>query len=278
MFLGSYTNFVMKCLKVSLLVILCFTSVIFLSAEDAVESEEPVQQQEGQTIKVPQYPSSPDVKTTFLIRSPVDAQMTKELYAGSDAEFVIGFQNKGDKDFHVLYSEASFRHPMDFRQIFQNFSTPNYEQIVRSKDEGTFDLSIVPHPYFAGNPLTLTIDIYYHDSDKVQYKTNIFNSTVFVVKDTTGFSFQNISLFFTLVGIVGGIGYLVYTQFMTGGERTTARKVPVEVGTSSDEVDYEWIPKDILNKGKDGNASSNPNSPKTPKDDKKLKKKARRAD
>uniref|UniRef100_A0A0K0EE08 Translocon-associated protein subunit alpha n=2 Tax=Strongyloides stercoralis TaxID=6248 RepID=A0A0K0EE08_STRER len=271
----------MKCLKLSFLAILCFTSVIFLNAEDAVESEETNQHQGGQTIKVPQYPSSPDVKTTFLIKSPVDAQMTKELYAGSDAEFVIGFQNKGDKDFHVLYSEASFRHPMDFRQIFQNFSTPNYEQIVRSKDEGTFDLSIVPHPYFAGNPLTLTIDIYYHDSDKVQYKTNIFNSTVFVVKDTTGFSFQNISLFFTLIGIMGGLGYLIYTQFITGGERTTTRKAPVEVGTSIDEVDYEWIPKDILNKEKDGNTSSNPNTPKTPKtpkDDKKSKKKARRTD
>uniref|UniRef100_A0A0K0G1H2 Translocon-associated protein subunit alpha n=1 Tax=Strongyloides venezuelensis TaxID=75913 RepID=A0A0K0G1H2_STRVS len=274
----------MKCLKVSLLTILFFSSAAFLYAEDAVESEDTTQQQQGQTIKIPQYPSSPDVKTTFLITSPIDAQMTKELYAGSDAEFVIGFQNKGDKDFHVLYSEASFRHPMDFRQIFQNFSTPKYEQIVRSKDEGTFDLSIIPHPYFAGNPLTLTIDIYYHDSDKVQYKTNVFNSTVFVVKDTTGFSFQNISLFFTLIGIMGGLGYLIYTQFITGGERASTRKAPVEVGTSSDEVDYEWIPKDILNKEKgDGNTSSGPSSPKTPKtpkdkDDKKSKKKARRAD
>uniref|UniRef100_A0A0N4ZNP0 Translocon-associated protein subunit alpha n=1 Tax=Parastrongyloides trichosuri TaxID=131310 RepID=A0A0N4ZNP0_PARTI len=271
----------MKCLNVSILAVLFLTSGVLLHAEDSIESEETTtQQQQGKTIQVPQFPSSPDVKTTFLITSPIDAQMTKELYAGSDANFVIGFQNKGDKDFHVLFSEASFRHPMDFRQSFQNFTSPNYEQIIRSKDEGSFDLTIVPNHFFAGNPLTLTIDIYYHDSDKVQYKTNVFNSTVFIVKDTTGFSFQNISLFFTLIGIAGGLAYLVYTQFITGGERGITRRPVVEVGTVNDEVDYEWIPKDILNK-ENGKDTSTPNTPKTPKsskEEKKSKKNARRAD
>uniref|UniRef100_A0AC35TIF8 Translocon-associated protein subunit alpha n=1 Tax=Rhabditophanes sp. KR3021 TaxID=114890 RepID=A0AC35TIF8_9BILA len=247
----------MKCLNVSILAFLLFSSAVLLRAEDETVVEEEVVSKKANTIG-----ASPDVKTTYLITSPVDAQVTKEIPVGKGGQMTVGFQNKGEKDFHVLYCQASFRHPQDFKQSYQNFTTEKYETVVRSKEDSSFDVTIVPNDNFAGNALILSIDIFYHDSNKVQYKSNVFNATVFVVHDTDGFSFQNFSLFLTLAAVIGGGGYLVYNYMGNNGERRSTQRVPVEVAPISEEVDYEWIPQEVLKK--QGNTST-PNTPKTPK-------------
>lgn len=42
-----------------------------------------------------------------------------ELVAGSPVEFLVGFRNKGEKDFVVDAIDASFRYPMDFNFFIQ---------------------------------------------------------------------------------------------------------------------------------------------------------------
>ncbi len=46
-----------------------------------------------------------------------------ELPAGVMVKFLVGFYNKGDKDFIVETLDASFRYPMDYTFYIQNVET-----------------------------------------------------------------------------------------------------------------------------------------------------------
>ncbi|XP_023224396.1 translocon-associated protein subunit alpha-like [Centruroides sculpturatus] len=85
--------------------------------EDSVIStgEETEEEEEEAQLK-----PSPDADTFFLFTKP--SRATLELPAGRDVQFLVGFTNKGEKEFVLETMDASFRYSMDFSFYIQNVS------------------------------------------------------------------------------------------------------------------------------------------------------------
>jgi translocon-associated protein subunit alpha len=63
--------------------------------------------------------SSVDVRTAFLFTTKSSGNQN-ELISGHIVKFLIGFSNRGEKDFTVKHCETSFRYPLDFSYHVQN--------------------------------------------------------------------------------------------------------------------------------------------------------------
>lgn len=87
-----------------------------------------------------------------------------ELPAGKPIYVLVGFHNKGDKDFVVETIDASFRYPQDYSYHIQNFTGTQYNRVVQSGEEASFQYAFHPHESYGGRPFGLTILMFYKDS------------------------------------------------------------------------------------------------------------------
>ena len=109
----------------------------------------------------------PDAETTLLFTKPTQvAGGSVELPAGKIVEFLVGFANKGLKDFVIDSIDASFRYPMDFTYHIQNFSAIAYQKTVKEGQEATVAYSFIPADAFAGRPIGLSINLAYRYVNK----------------------------------------------------------------------------------------------------------------
>ena len=159
---------------------------------------------------------SPDADTTLLFTKPTQASGgAVELPAGKIVEFLVGFANKGDKDFVVDSLEASFRYPMDFTYHIQNFSAIPYQKTVKPDQEATVAYSFIPADAFAGRPIGLIVNLAYRDLEGNFFMDPVFNETVQIVEFDEGFDSE---VFFMYVFLVAGaflVLFLVYS-FLPG--------------------------------------------------------------
>jgi translocon-associated protein subunit alpha len=196
--------------------------------------------------------ASPDASVTFLFTEPVGAGETLELVAGRVTKFLIGFANRGEKDFTVHFSHTSFRYPMDFSYHVQNFTAARYQRTVAPKQEATFDFALIPNEAFIGRPLGLVVEVHYSDGDNVPYVSTAFNQTVNIIEDESVFNAESAFLILT------GIGFLVLLLLL--GQHLLSRftrKQPQrvrqyqETGTGkTGDLDFEWIPKELTSEKK----------------------------
>merc|ERR1711899_145969 len=219
--------------------------------ETVVEDEE-VAEEEPAAEEVEDLDSlknvDPDADTTLLFTKPTQAPGgSVELPAGKIVEFLVGFANKGDKDFVVDSLEASFRYPMDFTYHIQNFSAIPYQKTVKPDQEATVAYSFIPADAFAGRPIGLSVNLAYRDLDGNSYLDPVFNETVQIVEFDEGFDTEVFFMYVTLAAGVFLVLFLIYT-FLPGskGKKSAPVSKPVETGTTNDDVDYEWIPRSAL--------------------------------
>ncbi|KAG0716405.1 Translocon-associated protein subunit alpha [Chionoecetes opilio] len=189
---------------------------------------------------------SPDVDTIMFFTKPVGAGT--ELPAGKLVEFLVGFTNNGDRDFTLDAIDASFRYPMDFNFYIQNFTAIPYNRAVKPRQEATVMYSFYPAEAFAARPLGLTVNLAYHDADGNDFLEAVFNQTVSIVELDEGMDGETFFLYvfmlaFSVLLLVAGHHFL--SSF---GRKKGSKKAVVEVGTSKrDDVDYDWLPKEVLN-------------------------------
>lgn len=223
-------------------------AVVF--AEDPVdgeikdEDEENVITEEGESSTL----SSSDAQITFMFISPPDAEETLELVAGKVTKFLIGFANRGEKDFTVHFSHSSFRYPLDYNYHVQNFTLAQYKRVVAPKQEATFDFGLIPNEAFIGRPLGLVVNLHYSDADNVPYITTAFNQTVSILEDDSVFNAEYYMLIATGIGFVVVL-LLIGQHFLSCYTRKTPQRsrAVAETGTGKD-FDFEWIPKDLIEK------------------------------
>lgn len=213
--------------------------------------------------------TSPYADTHLLFTKPLyQSGIQLDLPGGQPVEFVVGFLNKADElEFVVDSVEASIRYPMDFNYVIQNFSAIAYNREVKPGHEATVSYAFLPADAFAGRPFGLNIQLNYHDSNGAQYFESIFNETITVSETTEGLDGETFFMYVFLVGIVVLL-VVVGQQYMGGAKgakkRGAAPRKVIEVGTTSNAVDYEWLPDDIkrqLQKSPKSAASSPKKSP-----------------
>merc|ERR1712001_580018 len=205
--------------------------------EDEVEDETVVEEVEDlDSLKN----VDPDAATTLLFTKPTQV-------AGGSVEFLVGFANKGLKDFVIDSIDASFRYPMDFTYHIQNFSAIAYQKTVKEGQEATVAYSFIPADAFAGRPIGLSINLAYRDTEGNFFMDPVFNETVQIVEFDEGFDSE---VFFMYVFLVAGLFlvlFLVYSLIGgSKGKKNVAVSKAMETGTTNDDVDYEWIPRSAL--------------------------------
>ncbi|CAJ0955032.1 unnamed protein product, partial [Mesorhabditis belari] len=194
-------------------------------------------------------PSS-DAALSFLFTQPSSANVNRELVAGKLVKYLIGFQNRGEKDFIVKFSESSFRYHQDFNYHIQNFTLGQYNRRVAPKEEATLDYGLFVADQFAGRPLGLVVNVHYEDSEGRYFVSTVFNETVSVLEDDSGFNHETYFLYLVFAGLLAGaffLGQHYLNKLTRKAGMTKKRSAPVETGTSGrSEVDFEWIPRDVI--------------------------------
>lgn len=241
--------------------------------DDAVDIEPDVGEETGETSvtedddAVPTISKSPDGETTILFLKPkpglIGVSGSAELHAGKVVEFLVGFTNKGNQGFMLETLDASFRYPMDYSFHIQNFSALSYNRLVKPKEQATLSYSFYTDESFAGRPFGLVVSLGYRDLEGKPFVDAVYNETINIVEIEEGLDGETFFLYIFLAALVVLLLVLGQHLLTSYGGRKPARKAPIERGTSqSDDVDFEWIPKETL---RDIMKKSPKKSPKSPK-------------
>jgi len=200
---------------------------------------------------------SPDALTAIYF---VDPPEGKEIFAGKLVHFLIGFTNRGEKDFIVHFLEPSFRYPMDYSYSMLNLTASRYERTVLPKQEVSLDYRFIPNEAFVGRPAGFVVNLHYTDAAGGYYVSTVFNETITVQEYDSSFNTETGFLLILFIGLVVLL-LLVGQHYLSKFTRKTpaAYQSKHETGTSKDEVDYEWIPRYHLTEHKSpkGAASRN---------------------
>ncbi|ESN93447.1 hypothetical protein HELRODRAFT_88699 [Helobdella robusta] len=188
---------------------------------------------------------SPDAKTNFIFIKP----LTQDLPAGQEVRVLIGFTNKGEKEFVVETIDASLRYPQDFSYYIQNFTTYRLYQPIEPSKEATFEYRFIPSDTLSSRPFGLVINVNYKDVDGAAYLDAIFNSTINIIEPDEGLDGEIFFLYIFLVAIVilAGVGFYHLATSFKKKHLGSKPKQAVELGTQNKgDVDYDWIPKEAL--------------------------------
>lgn len=189
--------------------------------------------------------SSPDADTYNLFIKPV---VSSDLPAGKGVRVLVGFTNNGKKNFVIDTMEASFRYPQDFTFYIQNFTNVHYNQVIEPKRQASFEYEFIPNEALHARPFGLVININYQDEDGNIFQTAVFNETVNIVEADDGLDGETFFLYVFLTAVI--VLVLVGAQQLLASlgrkTRTIKPRVSVELGTEKNDVDYEWLPKEML--------------------------------
>lgn len=186
---------------------------------------------------------SPYVETAVLFPDYPD----KQLPAGKPLYVLVGFHNKHpDRDFIVETLDASFRYPQDYSYHIQNFTAIQYNRLVKSGQEASFQYAFHPHESYGGRPFGLTVMMFYKDEIGEQYAAGVFNETVTFQEIEESFDGETFFLYVLLAAtallVIFGINYAFTHKF----KKSSQGKNQPEVGTQGDKnnVDYDWLPRE----------------------------------
>lgn len=213
-----------------------------LGTDAATTDDKGEEEEEGEAPLKP----SPNAETHILFTRPVS---TVDLPAGGLVKFLVGFTNKGDKDFIVETMDASFRYPQDYSFYIQNFTTLRFDKTVEPSRQATFEYTLTPSETFNARPFGLTVNLNYKDNEGNIFQDAVFNETVNIVEPDEGLDGETFFMYVFLAAI--SVLLLVGAQQLLasfGKKRLSKPKQPkVEMGTSNDsDINYEWVPKESL--------------------------------
>jgi len=217
--------------------------------ESTANSETEAEKEDDDEDK-PLKPSS-DAETNLLFIQPTGT----DFPAGLTVKFLVGFSNKGDKDFVVDTMDAAFRYPQDYSFYIQNFTNYRYYQTVEPQREATFEYAFTPSESFSGRSFGLTINLNYRDSEGNLFQDAIFNTTVSVTEPDEGLDGETFFLYLFLFAIAVLVIFGAHQLLSQFGKKHLSSKSKsqaqptVEMGTQNNktDVDYDWIPKEVLN-------------------------------
>lgn len=226
----------------------------FVKADEAAEADPNADAKEA-----PATPSqenlgpiaSTDADVTFLLSRPVTVK-PHEFPIGKEVHFLVGFKNKGDKDFEVKALDTSFRYAQDFSYVLQNFTSHPYNRVVSPSQETTLGYTLYVSDQYAPRTYGFVVNLLYSDKAGVQYQNTVFNETVSLIEIEDGVNFESFFLCIVLAGFLALVGYglnKLYLKYVNPSRRS-APKPRVEVDKNSNinnnDVDYDWLPQTMV--------------------------------
>ncbi|XP_078689848.1 translocon-associated protein subunit alpha-like [Branchiostoma floridae x Branchiostoma belcheri] len=207
----------------------------------AETEEEEEEEEEEEPLK-----ASPDADTTVLFTT-TNTLQDQQIPATKLVRVLVGFTNKGDKDFIVESMEGAFRYPQDYSFYIQNFTTFTFNTVVQPNTQASFEYLFTAAEPFAGRPFGLTIALNYKDTDGNPFLDAVFNETISVVELDEGLDGE---MFFLYIFLAAAVVLLIIggQQLMASmGKKRPAKKQVVEQGTQNQsDVDFDWIPKETV--------------------------------
>lgn len=191
--------------------------------------------------------AAPDADTTFIFTQPAGGGL--ELPAGKDVHFLVGFANRGSKDFIVEALDASFRYPLDFTFHIQNFSAIPYNRVVKPKQDISLYYAFYTSETYSSRPFGLVVNLYYKDNDGHQYLDAVFNETVTIVEIEESLDGETFFLY-VLLAACAVLILVAAQQFLvsfTKKKLSTGHKIETGTQNHQSDVDYDWLPKETLN-------------------------------
>lgn len=228
----------------------------FLVALNSVHNNVRAEEEEEMSAPVTEAPEetgpkpADDADVTFVLTRPTTGK-PYEFPIGKEVHFLVGFKNKGQKDFEVKTMDSSFRYALDFSYVLQNFTSHPYNRIVAPNQEATFGYTLYVSEQYAARSYGFTVNLLYSDKDGVQYQNAVFNETVTLVELDEGLDSETFFLCILLAGFVALIGYglnKLYLKYVTPNVRRSVAKPKAEVEktTSANEVDFDWLPPSMV--------------------------------
>lgn len=211
---------------------------------DTIPEGGPVEGEEEDDLEKPMKPS-PDADTFIHFTKPTTGY---DFPAGFLVKFLVGFTNKGDKEFTVESMDASFRYPQDYSFYIQNFTAARYERLVEPGRQATFEYGFAPSESFSARPFGLTINLNYKDAEGNFFQDAVFNETINVTEPDEGLDGETFFLYVFLAAVA--VLLLVGAQQLLtsfGKKRLSKPRQTIELGTQNKgDIDFDWIPKEAL--------------------------------
>jgi len=179
--------------------------------------------------------SAPDVLTSSLFPRFTD----KRLPLGQPIEVLLNFKNTGRKTYNVTAIRGFFLDPHDHNGFVQNFSAFRYDQMAPPGYEISFSYLFMADDMLELKEYMFYGDLYYTDESGGQYFTPYHNSSVTVYDASTPLDPQYLFTYVLLIGIIGGIGYIV--SKVLGGKKGSKRSKSSAPSTPSATDRNEWI-------------------------------------
>jgi len=212
--------------------------------EEVLKTGEDVEEEDSVSVALKH---SPDIDSFFLFTKP--SQTSLELPAGNEVHFLVGFANKGTKDYVVDSMDASFRYAQDFSFHLQNFTAIAYNRVVKPKHEVTLAYQFFVSEAYSARPYGFTVNLFYRDGDGNQYMNAVFNETVSIVELDEGLDGETFFLYIFLAAVMVLVAVAAQQFFVSFSKKhiSSAKQKP-EMGTSNpNDVDYDWLPEETLN-------------------------------
>jgi len=196
--------------------------------------------------------ASPDAKTAFVFPT----SGIKTFTIGDVIPIVLGFTNKGERNFNITSIAAYLKYPQDWKYFLQNYTRFWYGEIVPPGESHSFVYSFYPDPMLEPRDFGLQVNVFYTDSAGENYTSVFYNGTFTLTESNEGLDAQTLFTYVGILGVAGLIGFGVYKA----GRSATKKRFPkqrVEYGTQQqDVIDNEWL---------EGTAAARSTGPRSPK-------------
>jgi len=188
--------------------------------------------------------SHKDVTTSVIFNSGVEPVVV----AGKKSKGYIHFANGGSNNFIVTSIEGSLRYPQQMEYVIQNFTSLRANKLIESGKEGSFSYPMFASEQAGGRSFGLTILVNYQDSEGNVFQDAVFNSTILIAENDEDIDTENFFMYLMLGGMASltlfGLFHLCGGKKKGGKSKRPQAAATLDVG--SDNVDYEWIPKETL--------------------------------
>ncbi|KAK9837035.1 hypothetical protein WJX81_008506 [Elliptochloris bilobata] len=159
-------------------------------------------------------PASPDVHSQYWVPKYPELQFP----AGDKVEVVVALHNLGSTDLNVTNMQGSLNSVQNFAMYFQNFTEQRqgpYQAGLPLKAGEALSLSywLMPDPSLPPREFQVAVTAFYQTPDAAtQFSTTFFNQTIDIVETKKLVDVELISLYATILALMAGVGYVVYSN------------------------------------------------------------------